>query len=665
MKKLLIVSIGQITGNAIAKQLIDLIGDFIIIEPIQSTEIESHPIDCDLILFTSDLVQLSSIQKIKKDMDYIIAKRVINHKNIEQLISLAYGTEVLLVNDAKNSTFEAIRQLEEIGLDDIKYYPVYPGCENHPKLTTAITPGESHLVPHSVEEIIDIKTRILDISTIYEIILRLKLSKFVNESLTTRYIKDIVEISKSIDINRKAIKQSEKLLETILNNVESGVVYINALGKIIRINKQFENMLNKHKKDLFMQSIHTFFPNLDLSISDTTSIITTIGRQEVLVKVDPIIFEDHLGYVITVEYTEKISKLDHSIRRNYVSKFINKHYTFHDYITVNHQVEKLLERAEKFSKTDATILIQGENGTGKEIIAQSIHMNSYRKKNVFIPVNIAAITPNLLESELFGYEEGAFTGARKGGKAGLFEIANDGTLFIDEIGDAPLDFQVKLLRVLQEKRIRRICAAEEIPINVRVITATNKNLISLIDKEAFREDLFFRLNILPLKTIPLRSRQEDIPHLLKHFIEIYFSKEKIKPLDDLFEQDTLAFLKSYRWRGNVRELINLVEYLTFVYEEKKITLSDLPYYLLESVHQDEKIYLNRHELWVLDNIYKNEGIGRSKLKTLADKQLFSLGEGKIRSILASFNQKELIEIGTKKRGCCITKKGIHLLEKLK
>ncbi len=166
-------------------------------------------------------------------------------------------------------------------------------------------------------------------------------------------------------------------------------------------------------------------------------------------------------------------------------------HSFKDYLTINKDALNIIKRAEKFSKTDATILIQGENGTGKEILAQGIHMSSFRNNSIFVPINMTTISSNLLESELFGYEEGTFTGALKGGKIGLFEMADGGTVFIDEIGDTPLDVQAKLLRVLEEKRIRRVGGIEEIPIDVRIIAATNKNLLDLVDKGQFRLDLFF------------------------------------------------------------------------------------------------------------------------------------------------------------------------------
>ncbi len=308
-------------------------------------------------------------------------------------------------------------------------------------------------------------------------------------------------------------------------------------------------------------------------------------------------------------------------------------------------------------------MIQGENGTGKEIIAQGVHMNSFRKKNSFVPVNVAAISPNLLESELFGYEEGSFTGAMKGGKSGLFEIANGGTIFIDEVGDAPLDFQVKLLRVLEEKRIRRVGALEEIPINVRVITATNKNLLRLIDEGKFREDLFFRLNILPLKMVPLRRRKEDVKYLIMHFIGIYFGKRKINSLKEVFYQETIEFLEKYLWRGNVRELMNMVEYLSYIYEGKELGLHSLPHYMTEDALDREKVILDINELWVLEEIKDNNGIGRSTLTQLAQKQDVDLGEGKIRTIIKNLNKKKLIEHREGKRGWVASEMGLETLEK--
>lgn len=218
---------------------------------------------------------------------------------------------------------------------------------------------------------------------------------------------------------------------------------------------------------------------------------------------------------------------------------------------------KTLELAQKIATRDSTVLIQGESGTGKELLAQAIHNASLRADKPFVAVNFAALSSSILESELFGYEEGAFMGAKKGGKRGLFEEAHQGTIFMDEIGDAPLDLQVKLLRVLQEGVIRKVGGNEQIPIDVRIIAATNVNLEEKVQEGTFRQDLDYRLNVLPLQTIPLRERREDILLLLHHYIN-KFSDDEIYHVNEYLEKETIDFLQHHPWPGNVRELVNVV-----------------------------------------------------------------------------------------------------------
>ena len=204
----------------------------------------------------------------------------------------------------------------------------------------------------------------------------------------------------------------------------------------------------------------------------------------------------------------------------------------------------------KVSEKDATVLIRGESGTGKELVAEAIHLGSERAKNQFVTINCAALPENLLESELFGFEKGAFTGATQK-KIGLFEVANNGTIFLDEIGDMPLGIQAKLLRVLQNKEIVRIGGIEKIEINARIITATNKNLEKQIEENNFRSDLFYRINIFPIELPPLRERKEDIPELIQYFLGKYGNKG--------ITNRTKKILMEYNWPGNVRELVNIIE----------------------------------------------------------------------------------------------------------
>ncbi|HHX51123.1 MAG TPA: sigma 54-interacting transcriptional regulator [Clostridia bacterium] len=237
-------------------------------------------------------------------------------------------------------------------------------------------------------------------------------------------------------------------------------------------------------------------------------------------------------------------------------------------------MEHLLAKAEKAAKTKSTVLIRGESGTGKELIARGIHAASSRWDGPFVAINCGAIPESLLESELFGYEDGAFTGAKKGGSLGKFELANQGTLFLDEIGDMSLGLQVKILRVLQEGTFVKIGGNKETKVNVRVIAATHRNLEGMVRNNLFRQDLYFRLNVIPLFVPPLRQRKEDIEPLLTYFLDYYNTK-----LDKNVRGFTPAVIQrllEYHWPGNVRELQNAVEYAMNMTATDRITLECLP-----------------------------------------------------------------------------------------
>ncbi len=251
-----------------------------------------------------------------------------------------------------------------------------------------------------------------------------------------------------------------------------------------------------------------------------------------------------------------------------------KHTTFDDIIGESGTIKKAKRRMVQVASSDSTILITGESGTGKELFARAIHSESLRKNHPFIAVNCGAIPEMLLESELFGYEKGAFTGADSRGKPGKFEIANQGTIFLDEIGDLPLHLQVKLLHAIQNRRIDRVGGVSPIDIDVRIIAATNKNLENMIEVQEFREDLFFRLNVIPITVPPLRDRDGDVALLLQYALEKFngIMKKSIQA----FDQDAMKALLSYRWPGNIRELENVVEYAVNMEDGKLIRTGNLP-----------------------------------------------------------------------------------------
>ncbi len=275
--------------------------------------------------------------------------------------------------------------------------------------------------------------------------------------------------------------------------------------------------------------------------------------------------------ILTLKKAEERERLR---RENlFLKKEVQKEYSFENIISKNERMRQIFDTIRKVAKYKSTILIAGESGTGKELVAKAIHFNSDRSDHPFIPVNCGAIPENLLESELFGHTKGSFTNAIRT-KKGLFEEADGGTMFLDEIGELPLQLQVKLLRVLQDGEIRRIGDSRSIKIDVRIIAATIKDLDKEVREGKFRDDLFYRLNVLPIKLPPLRDRKEDISILVDHFINKY-SRELNKPIEGIIPE-ALNCLLNYNWNGNVRELENVIERAVVLTESDRIQVENLP-----------------------------------------------------------------------------------------
>lgn len=269
------------------------------------------------------------------------------------------------------------------------------------------------------------------------------------------------------------------------------------------------------------------------------------------------------GTLINLGDVRNIHGMEQKIRKDLYSKGLAAKYFFKDIICVSKSMTQAIENAKKFGRTNVSVLINAESGTGKELFAQSIHNISDRCEGPFVAVNCAALPTNLLESELFGYEDGAFTGAKKGGRAGLFELANTGTIFLDEISEIPLDLQGRLLRVLQEHEILRIGSNSIIPIDIRVVAASNIDLYMKVREGKFREDLYFRLNILNLKIPPLRERKEDIPLLLDYFLRQFGSRLSSKTMS----REAVTWLLNQGWYGNVRQLQNFAQRIAVLLDD--------------------------------------------------------------------------------------------------
>ncbi|NMC00289.1 MAG: sigma-54-dependent Fis family transcriptional regulator [Thermoanaerobaculaceae bacterium] len=307
-------------------------------------------------------------------------------------------------------------------------------------------------------------------------------------------------------------------------------------------------------------------------------LITAFGSVESAVEAMKLGADDYIGKPIDIYELRKrvsafVEKRKLSKEVNLLKSRLDKRFGFENIIAHSPNMKELLERVRIVANTRATVLIVGESGTGKELIANAIHQNSDRKGKPFLPINCAAIPSNLVESELFGYEKGAFTGAEKT-HPGRFEQADGGTLFLDEIAELPLELQAKLLRVLEEKVVYRVGGTKGIAVDVRIVAATHRDLQEKVKEQKFREDLYFRLKVVELKIPPLRERKSDIPFLFNHFLN-EFCKEHKKEISSV-SKELLDFCENYTWQGNVRELKNLVERMVIFSSKDTLSLDDLP-----------------------------------------------------------------------------------------
>ncbi|MGI5174348.1 sigma 54-interacting transcriptional regulator [Treponema sp. OMZ 840] len=350
------------------------------------------------------------------------------------------------------------------------------------------------------------------------------------------------------------------LLATLLNNAQDAIVAVNADGTVIASNRVAAVLFGE---DLKGGSIEKVYPQVNwcdaISKNNRIEMVQTVRGQYMLVVQQPI---SGIGVLLTFQNIERLQRVEQKIRTELAHKGLVAKYTFQNILTQNFRMQALVAKAHRYSQVDESVLLIGETGSGKELFAQSIHNSSRRHGNPFVAINCAALPENLLESELFGYVEGAFSGARRGGKIGLFELAHGGTIFLDEIGEMSINLQAKLLRVLQEKEIRKLGGDTNIPVDVRIISATNVNISEKVSRGLFRIDLFYRISLLSIRLLPLREHMDDIPVLFEWFVKHYCDKHNFRIPHILPE--AYEILNQYSWPGNIRELRNYAERLAIL-----------------------------------------------------------------------------------------------------
>ena len=637
----------------------------------------------------SDLYVVSSSayeyldEKFLKNKNLVIVDYTISKERKNFLKNFPKGTKAVFFNVSQKMCMEAIAMMYHLGVNNIEFIPAYPNMENFPKNNLIITPAETKLLPKEAEgrDIIDIGHRILDANTIIEIALKLEFEHILYYKKIKEYLDTVATNDYSLNKILEKATQSESQLGILMGILDIAIIGVDKDNFICSCNEGAEKILNRKSINLIGNSACDIlscvpFGEVRETKQEIRSRLVTVNGEYVNLNITPVIkAENYMGAFAVLQRFKEEEQKQHELRRQLLNKGHKAKYTFDDILGESGAIKKIKEIAKKMAKTNSAVLITGESGTGKELFAHAVHNYSDRKDYPFVAVNCAAIPENLLESELFGYEEGAFTGAKKGGKIGLFEFAHMGTLFLDEIEGMSPALQIKLLRVIQEKEIMKIGGGKVINIDVRIIAATNEELRKLVKENKFRKDLYYRINTLPIMIPPLREREDDVYLLLERF------KTEIGA-DFKFTPKAREAFKMYNWEGNIRELKNYVEFFNFMGEEY-INFEDMPLAVKEYYEENKKEISEKEEsnilketaghrykeyVFLLKKIKENQkaglSSGRKILCSICEKNNISLTEQEIRGILKNLEKIDFIKVFKGRKGNIISEKGEEFLKNL-
>ena len=630
-----------------------------------------------------DLVIIMAGSRAIKIRDYvtnydniIVAKRTFSKDSVSPLFNIPDGTDVLVVNDDIETVLDSISSLYHIGVKNVNLIPFETG-KDYRNINYAVSPSEPELVPEYIENIYDLGSRVIDIPTMLLVMSTLHISDKQTQQNLYNYYQEIFSPNEGIIANYNSLLTRTEELDHLIDLSHDGILLTDKEGKVLIFNRKFKQIFDI-REDPTNKYLHKILQDTNIEKSynknfydDLVSFKKKIINLE---KRDVIHFNKEVRMYFNFQEVTHIKKLEQNLSQKLRLKGQVARYTFDNIIYSSKSMKNILEKAKKIAKTDLTVLISGESGTGKEILAQAIHNASSRNNQPFIAINSAAIPENLIESELFGYASGSFTGALKNGKKGLFERANNGTIFLDEIGDMPNHLQSKLLRVLQERQITPVGSDETIDIDVRIIAASHKNPVDMIENGRFRKDLFYRLNVFPLELPALRNRAADIPVLLHEFTNNRFT----------FSHNCINLLTSYTWPGNIRELNNVAQYISTIAQDGIVDTNALPYYLITgsgTSNKKDNIPVFKHERLILDqkvglkkavSVLKairllngiNKTAGRKHIIELLTSENLLIKESSLRTILATLKELELINIKKGRKGCYTTEKSDQFIREI-
>ena len=600
---------------------------------------------------------ISSLDKV------MVLTRTFARQYLDEVYAIPAGTDVLVVNDSDESTIQTTNSLYELGLNHLNLIPYIPSQnpEKYEHIHVAITPDEADSVPPFVNHIINVHDRCIDTNTFITIINKLDLNNSHVTGNMLTYIQRTTE-----DTGRRYITESltNELLRKNLQELKDSIIITDSSHTPLYFNDKADITfgLSRDRNVSLALIFESVFSDLFPPEDYENKLIPFLGINYIATKSTVRIGGQTAGYSLRFSTEADIKNMESDLNKQLMKKGLVAKYTFDDILCKSEIMQKSIALAKKIALTDYTILIHGESGTGKELMAQSIHNFSARKDKPFVAINCAALPESLLESELFGYEKGAFTGASPNGKIGLFEQANHGTIFLDEIGDMSLNLQARLLRVLQEKQVTRLGSDRVINLDIRVLAATNRDLAAAVQNKEFREDLYYRLCNIPLKLPALRERQEDTAYLFHSFI-----RSRAASVTD----EQIAMVKAYSWPGNIRELKNAADYF--------VTLGELPETVIcagrspapapaeasvsphtvqaEAGTAPGPAGMQTAENLVLSIISAHtseaSGIGRVSIQHQLEKRGLRLSDDKLRKLLKHLEAEGKITTGRGRTGCRI------------
>ena len=588
-------------------------------------------------------------------------------QDLRRLKKIPAGSRVLFVNMTETMAREAIAQLEQLGINHVRWIPFYPGAELEEDVHIAVTPDEMRYVPDSIETKIDLGQRACTSGMMIEIALRLGLEHLLETEKFQHYFQSIATSNYSFDQMFAKSIRLESRFHILMEILSDGVIGVNEKDEIFACNRHAEELTRVSAPLVQGKLGSEVFPYIPFArcLGDRERVgaqVVRIHGALVSVEVVPVMRQGTcIGAFALLQRFNDVEVRQSRLRTQLLHKGYQAKYSFDDVVGQSPAILRTKEVLARMAAGDSPVLLMGETGTGKELLSHAIHRASRRREGPFVAINVAAFPENLLESELFGYEEGAFTGARKGGRPGLFELAHQGTLFLDEVEGMSPALQVKMLRVLQEREIMRVGGSRIISVDVRIVAATNEDLSRRVAAGSFRRDLFYRLNTLPVEVPPLSRRGDDVFLLLEHFRrELGGTFTLSEPVRDFF--------RTYAWPGNIRELRNVAEYFLYTGHDR-ITLEDMPSTMLGggvSASPPPSLPEDAGTAFVLEALYqaseRGESLGRERLLAAARERRLPLTQPEVRRILAELAARGLVRVSRGRGGSRLTPLGRQVYE---